>query len=202
MRDAIIGGLSNSSIRQRLLEEEELYFQEALTKAEVLDQAQRQSHSFYDSNPIDNGETKVFCASTCRSLKSIRQKCYLCGEESHLKGRRFCPAKDQTCFKCGKVGHFRRVCRSSPLKRMAAVLPHEDYLNTKKVRDHPKKCSSSSTLQLFSIIASAPDSLKHSIIPCILRGHPVDSLLDTGASENFISDGIVNTIGLIPNIIH
>ena len=33
----------------------------------------------------------------------------------------------------------------------------------------------------------------------MLRGHPVDSLLDTGASENFISDGIVNTVGLIPN---
>ena len=33
----------------------------------------------------------------------------------------------------------------------------------------------------------------------MLRGHPLDSLLDTGASENFISNGIVNTIGLIPN---
>ena len=38
MRDAFIGGLSNSSIRQRLLEE--LHFQEALTKTEVLDRAQ------------------------------------------------------------------------------------------------------------------------------------------------------------------
>ena len=28
---------------------------------------------------------------------------------------------------------------------------------------------------------------------------PVNSLLDTGAFKNFISDGIVNTIGLIPN---
>ena len=72
-------------------------------------------------------------------------------------------------------------------------------MNTKEVRNHPEECSSSSTLQLFSIIASAPDSLKHSIIPCMLRGHPVDSLLDTGASENFISDRIVNAGGLIPN---
>ena len=30
-------------------------------------------------------------------------------------------------------------------------------------------------------------------------GHPVDSLLDTGASENFISDRIVNRVGIIPN---
>ena len=33
----------------------------------------------------------------------------------------------------------------------------------------------------------------------MLRGHPVDSLLDTGASENFISEGIVNIVELIPN---
>ena len=58
---------------------------------------------------------------------------------------------------------------------------------------------SSALPQLFSIIASSPDSLKHSIISCMLRGRPVDSLLDTGASKNFISNKIVNTVGLIPN---
>ena len=74
-----------------------------------------------------------------------------------------------------------------------------DHLNTKEVCDHPEECSSSALTQFCSIIASAPDSIKHSIIPSMLRGHPVDSLLDTGASENFISDGIVNIIGLKPN---
>ena len=91
-------------------------------------------------------------------------------------------------------GHFTPVCQSSPLERMA-----DDNLSTKELCDHPEECSSSALPPLFSIIASAPDSLKHSIIPCMLRGYPVNSLLDTGASEKFISDGIVNTVGLIPN---
>ena len=51
IRDAFIGGLFNSFIRQRLLEEE-LHFQEAFTTVEVLDRAQRQSHSFIDRNPV------------------------------------------------------------------------------------------------------------------------------------------------------
>ena len=85
MRDAFIGGLSNSSIRQRLLEEEEeeLHFQEALTKAEVLDRAQRQSHSFFDSNPVDNEETKVFCASTVLlEVSSLFDKNVISAEKS------------------------------------------------------------------------------------------------------------------------
>ena len=82
MRDAFIGGLSNPSIRQRLLEEEEeLHFQEALNKAEVLDRAQQQSHSFFDSNPVDNEETKVFCASTFE-VSSLFDKNVISAEKS------------------------------------------------------------------------------------------------------------------------
>ena len=56
MRDAFIGRLSNSSIRQRLLkeEEEELHFRKALN--EILNRAQQQSHSFIDSNPVEKGK--------------------------------------------------------------------------------------------------------------------------------------------------
>ena len=113
-----------------------------------------------------------------------------------------CLAQDQTCFKYEKVGHFRRVCHRSPLKRMAVLL-QDDKLSTKEVCDHPEECSASNRksfalAQLFSIIANVPDSLKHFIIPCMLRGNPVNSLLHTGASENLISDRIVNTVGLTP----
>ena len=93
MRDAFIGRLSNFSIRQRLLEKEELHFQKALTKAELLDTAQQQFYSFIDSNPVENEETRVICVSFSRSLKSIRQKCYFYGEESHSKGRRLPSAR-------------------------------------------------------------------------------------------------------------
>ena len=82
-----------------------------------------------------------------------------------------------------------------------AVLLQDDKLSTKEVCHHPEECSSSkrksfALSQLFFIVANAPDSLKHSIIPCMLKGHPVDRYIR--ASENFISDRIVNTVGLIP----
>ena len=104
MRDDFIGGLSNPSIRQRLLEEEEeLHFQEALTKAEVLDRAQRQSHTFFDSNPVDNEETKVFCGSTSRSLKSIRQNVISAEKSFTLKEEDFALRKTKLVLNAEKL---------------------------------------------------------------------------------------------------
>ena len=49
-RDAFINGINSVSIRQRLLEENELTFQNAINKTETLDRAQMQS-AFYESKP-------------------------------------------------------------------------------------------------------------------------------------------------------
>ena len=38
--------------------------------------------------------------------------CAYCGREPHARSR--CAADGQTCSRCGKVGHFARVCRSAP----------------------------------------------------------------------------------------
>ena len=89
---------------------------------------------------------------------------------------------------------------------MIIVPSQDDNLSFKEVFDHPEKCSSFALPQLFSIVACAPDSLKYFIIPSMLRGHPVDSLFETGASEKFISKGIQGRtyknflFGVVPNL--
>ena len=40
-------------------------------------------------------------------------KCRWCGE-SHNRGKINCKAPGHTCKKCGKIGHFEKVCRSKP----------------------------------------------------------------------------------------
>jgi hypothetical protein len=45
--------------------------------------------------------------------------CRWCGR-SECTDRATCPAKEQTCSKCHKLGHFARVCRSSDTKGAAS----------------------------------------------------------------------------------
>jgi hypothetical protein len=43
--------------------------------------------------------------------------CNKCGFEYPHPKERPCPAKDKACSQCGKVGHFRKVCRNPPKKK-------------------------------------------------------------------------------------
>ncbi len=59
---------------------------------------------------------------------SDQPKCKGCGRRSHGKGKPIskndCPAKNQKCLSCGKIGHFRVVCRNkserSPMQKSRA----------------------------------------------------------------------------------
>ncbi len=48
-----------------------------------------------------------------KSGHSKRKSCYNCGAEpSHPRSE--CPARNAECAKCGKIGHYAKVCRSKP----------------------------------------------------------------------------------------
>ena len=46
-----------------------------------------------------------------QKMNKNQNQCRNCGYDSHNQGE-VCPAKGQTCRKCGKSNHFKRVCRS------------------------------------------------------------------------------------------
>ena len=52
------------------------------------------------------------------------QKCDRCGYNAH-KPQEKCPAKNESCNKCRKIGHFAQVCRSR--KSVVNVLNETDY---------------------------------------------------------------------------
>ena len=181
VRDAFISGLRSSAIRQRLLENKTLQLQDAFDQALALDVAQKSSDSYTSvipsfsastdsegTKPSQSDDTQAAVA-TVRAQKN--SKCFFCGNNRH--SRIVCPARDVLCSKCGKRGHFAKVCRSST---SAAVFTDSPMLAT--------------------ALAASLDSLSKAVMKISLNGKEVNALVDTGSSENFISHGLVKDMSL------
>ena len=131
IRDSFINGISSNAIRQRLLENSQLDLDTAVKQAKSMETACNQAETYVKSHctvsaaaASEYSETKdpsklSFCEndSSIDSSKyseptvssiSTNQKCFFCGLRRHPRSK--CPAKDSSCNKCGKVGHYAKVC--------------------------------------------------------------------------------------------
>jgi len=125
IRDAFITGISWSAMRKRLLERRG----DDLTLTAVIDKARSLENAYNDSakygatllEPYSAVATDA-CQSTLKESKVVhaeasscsaasretKGKCWYCGRCRHP--RQLCPARNATCFKCGKKGHFAQIC--------------------------------------------------------------------------------------------
>ena len=189
IRDSFIAGLKSPLIRTRLLEHHILPLNTAIDKARALELAQRESRT-YDSPghlaavqsspkdlPAELNEEAAASTTTITSLQGNRL-CYFCGRKpSH--DRSTCPARNSTCSKCRKKGHFARVCRSSSLR--------------------PETTSTAVSTSEFLFAASNttfPLKLHSSSLNISINDTQIRALVDTGSTENFVSPDLVSRLGL------
>ena len=190
VRDSFIRGLRSPAIRARLLENSLLDLSSAIQQARSLEQAQLRSESYLSScdhpsmstaaavdinssaKQKDHTETEVLtvAAAKPKSFHSRKSNCFNCGGPRHPNdNRQLCPAKDAVCRNCGKMGHYAKVCKSG------------------------RNTSSSAVFLPTSFLASiSPPST--SVVE--LQGRRLKALLDTGSSDNFISEAIVRGMNL------
>ncbi|GFT52189.1 uncharacterized protein NPIL_495871, partial [Nephila pilipes] len=119
IRDAFIRGLKCPRIRQRLLENTSMTLDQAFEQARTLESAEVHAASYMgNSFPVQSAAMKTddfseeTLATSAASSSSRSQKCFFCGNDLH--SRTICPARDVFCRKCGKKGHYQRVCKSRP----------------------------------------------------------------------------------------
>ncbi|KAL7639654.1 UNVERIFIED_CONTAM: hypothetical protein RMT77_010157 [Armadillidium vulgare] len=180
IRDTFITGLNSQQIRTRLLENKSLNLTNAVNQARSLEIAFRDSHFYQGSLDISSSaqvveleEPKIATDYTATTTGDVcaasvpntgKTLCYFCGGDRH--SRSACPARNATCRKCQKLGHYARVCR----------------------------CKTGNAVSAFSVLACVPDVLKKSFIDVTLNGRNVNALIDTGSSENFVSEAIVQRL--------
>lgn len=192
IRDAFINGLLSTQIRQRLLENQTLDLSTAITQARSLESAQRNNETYSVPNSDTCGFTTISKHSLYSDLNSdsldnvasMSRKSYSCffcgGNQKHP--RTSCPARESTCNKCSKKGHWAKVCKSKDTagKTSAAVSGKSFNIGTNS----------------SNIAASNSLSHSHATIEAKCKDRTYRTLVDTGSSESFIHSNIAQELGL------
>ena len=124
IRDAFINGLSSSSIRQRLLENNDITLSEAFKQARTLESAEKHSADYATSEPLasilepDEESTDEVVAATWKGGdgENSSEKCWHCNRPRHPRAQ--CPAKDSICQGCGIKGHWFEACMKNKNKQI------------------------------------------------------------------------------------
>ncbi|KAJ8032982.1 hypothetical protein HOLleu_23086 [Holothuria leucospilota] len=114
LRDRFVCGLRDEKIQNKLLNMENLTFDDACRTATSMEMASKQAqemrpnssnHSSGSVNKVHKGVAPV----SGKNFKKPALSCYRCGK-NHLA--RDCPHKEVICHKCQKKGHFAKYCKT------------------------------------------------------------------------------------------
>ena len=63
--------------------------------------------------------------SVAANVSKDMRMCFACSRQGHLSRSPLCPAKDQVCRPCKKLGHFENVCRKHPSDSSSSIPPRK-----------------------------------------------------------------------------
>jgi transposase InsO family protein len=165
LRDRLVLGCRSSDARRKLLQLDPLTLQtvrDTLAISEAMSASISLLHQHSDVNKVSPKplrKTPNFVAS--------KRKCPNCGRPN-CPGKSQCAAKGKTCDGCGKMNHFRSVCRSSKGVNAVHAQLHVQCFPTNSVQSR---------------------------ISLLLNHKPVTMELDTGASLSLISEKMWRDLG-------
>ena len=184
-RDSFISGISSTFIRERLLENQTLSFNQAYEKARALELKQTsETYSPHVVNSaqmqarpstVDSGESSE---TSCTTATAVRQNklankrtftcCFCGGRNWHRRAK--CPAKDKKRDYCGKIGHYMKCC-----------MGHKNATTS---------CVNSPCLSSLSTLHSSFP--KHVITSVEVNDVAARALIDTGSTNSYLSKSFVD----------
>lgn len=207
--DAFVAGIASSSIRQRLLENSSLTLEQASSQAQSLDLAQKNATLYaaptltdLSASLLDQRETMSDANSSrenvaSETLGAVRSKCFFCGNLYHPRNK--CPAKEVTCFKCSKRGHFSKVCKSNVSeKRFTPSSKRPTTAGMQSLSDKDESCDSKSWLGYLAYASinhdtKAPSNL---LMLATVNNCQISTMIDSGSSKSFLHSEVANSLGL------
>ena len=120
--DQFIKGISHVSVQKKLLDQDPktLTLDKALDLARTFEATQSQLIQLGCTEQVNYVKQCSKKFPTNVSRKSSPQTCCFCGGPFHK--RENCPARNQYCNKCRKIGHWGKMCMSKPKAGQSAKL--------------------------------------------------------------------------------
>ncbi|XP_044180982.1 uncharacterized protein K02A2.6-like [Acropora millepora] len=186
IKSHIILTCSSSRLRCRALREN-MNLKAILDYARGLEMAERHAQGIEDKNKVCKVKAKPAQASNTRNndnlSTSVKKKCYRCGGDFPHQGRP-CPALHVSCRNCRKIGHFAKVCRSTPAG------PKVNATNEKESDE------SSDEEYAYGVTINSVKSKKYPTSKVTIRNKTVEFLIDSGAGVNIMDSETYNNINL------
>lgn len=185
IRDRLVCGIIDNSIRRKLLQISDLTYDKCIdvcrateaTKSQLSAMAANDTLPASDVNFTANSKKKPSKNDATKTGGDHDFECRYCGRR-HIRGRNNCPAFGKTCAKCGKANHFAAKCLSSkrkPVNTVEVESDDSDILTISITEDKQSVMHISQGKESGKIFATM--QIDH---------HPVRMLVDSGASCNVI----------------
>lgn len=181
--DRLILGNRNPRIKERLLQTDKLSLDKVIEIIRAAEETSSQLKAIKSTTEPEISRVKVqHRAPRARGNKTT--PCRYCGQPYDKNHN--CPARDKTCHKCHRKGHFSKVCQAT------------DSVSTKTARAQQKESVNDggdivkTSIGCNRIKASRSEQV---IVTVLINGHKEPVLLDTGAESSLISERTFRKIG-------
>ncbi|XP_044171849.1 uncharacterized protein LOC122956251 [Acropora millepora] len=135
IRDRVICGINNRTIRERLLRESDLTLEKALDICRASEHSKQQMKTISGTH---NPNIDALKRRTGRNFANVTESPQVqannrrtpCGNCGTYHKPRSCPAYSKQCANCSRLGHFAKFCRSTQRQQSRNSQPrvfHVDY---------------------------------------------------------------------------
>jgi hypothetical protein len=175
LRDKLVMGCSDSSLKERLLRENNISLGKALDVAHAVEATKRQIVEM-NSDSINVIQKNVH--------QGNEKRCSRCGR--YHKTFSQCPAQGKQCFRCKAFGHFANLCKASNINKV-----HE--ISERNIGGEDTNSSSVSWLSINVVSDSIKTDTKWNIVTQI-QDTKVSFKIDSGADVNVIPVSLFHCI--------
>lgn len=184
LKDKIIIGIRNDTVREKLLSEADLTLQRTTQVCRASELASKQLKVFQNQYEPDVSAFNKSKSAANKSKSNDTYDCKRCGKKHAPKS---CPAYQQKCNKCKRKGHFAEMCnsRSKSIQKAKVQMVNENN-------------SSSDDENEFFInsISTNRDDDKNWNEQISIGKVNIEVKLDSGAQCNVIPKSVAKSIGM------